>query len=590
MKRCLVLLTLVLLLPLSALAQEQPPAEESFSALLDWVPADFAGFIWLDSSQPQVTLPALNLHLTVARVLQFSRVSEEGFADLNALFPLDRFDLEGGSFDSLILPWLGGELIAAYRQLDGRLDADPRDTLLIAATDDPFQALSVMRAALGGQDLLESSSYRGVTIYAGDQTAFAFTPAAVLIGDEALIRAALDAEAGAVPGLTDSAVYQSVTGALTERIPIRAAPLYAYLTGDAAAAAPRRLLDYTGDGDPLFDALLEALANLTPEAASPSAQETLAAERALLSGSADALGIWLSYDDVRFESLRADVVIHSSSPLAADAAFDMAVLDYIPRSAAFVHSGADAQRAVYGALAALPLANFASRALSAFPLVQPTAGSEVLPAPDAAQARAAVEGFLTIIGESGVNLRGDLLDKLTGSYSVALLPRPNNPTAALNTPFDLLAVAQSDDPAVAVETLTNALRLFVGDSVEVETLELRGESLAVTALRAPGSGDPVLMFGVVGEALVIGTGDALPLAVRAWQGDNRLMDQARWSGVGGGAVPYIYADIGGVYSTFIPAFFTQTSAATSIRQVGVTSQALDETTLYLRMTTAIVLQ
>ena len=58
----------------------------------------------------------------------------------------------------------------------------------------------------------------------------------------------------------------------------------------------------------------------------------------------------------------------------------------------------------------------------------------------------------------GLNLQSGLIDHLDGSYALALIPRPNSPTPVLNTPYDLLAVMQTDDAETA-----RASRVLPGD-------------------------------------------------------------------------------------------------------------------------------
>ncbi|MDZ4765792.1 MAG: DUF3352 domain-containing protein [Chloroflexota bacterium] len=616
MKRSLSLVALMALLALCVFPASAQPDETDW---LTWIPADFVGALRLDTGNLDGALTSVNLNLLISSVLQPPR-AHAATRSFDAIFPVTSFDLEGGTFDDLIVPWLGDQIVVGYRALGAGLTARADDVLLILPTSDPFQSLSVMRAALAGQDLLTQSDYRGVTVYTGDETAFAFTPAAILIGDDALIRAALDVGFGAAPRLTDTPTYQAVASALVDAAPRAAGrpqtpPVFMYFAGDIVAALPRTLFSADPNADAVFDALLGAVANLTPDCAgaacltptntdaeatpeasaevTPEPEATpeigvevdLAPERALLAGAADAIGIALSYDEIRLERARADVVIHTSAPVAFDdGVFDLALLDFVPRSAMIVVSGA-ADRAAYTALAGLPLANFAGVALSAFPIT-PSFGASVLPLPTGADVTAAVEGFLTLVGESGVNLRGDVLQRLTGGYVLALLPRPNNPTPTLNTPFDVLMVAEVDgDTAELADALSNTLRLLFGDIVEAETLTVRGQSFELVT--ASVAGDAVLQIAVLDGRIAVGTGDALPTALAAFVGDNRLVAQDRWTVLNQDGVSYFYADMPAVYNTFFPGETGEGIAA--IRQVGITSRALTDDLLHVRLLVTLAL-
>jgi hypothetical protein len=579
MKRRLLTLCLtlfaVLLFGIAAATTPAAAQTDTPFTLLEWVPADFAGALRLETPTVQRALNTINLNFAVASLFQPNRTPGQVVRGLESLFPLTAFDLEGGTFATLINPWLGAEIVVGYPAFDARLNAE--SPLLMLSTAQPFNAVTAMRTALGGQDLLTTESYRGMTLYVGDRTAFAFTPVAVLIGTPDHLRAALDTAFGDAPALTDDLTYQQVTQALDQSTPrlagqVRSAPISIYLSGDAAARAPRLLLSATSAADPLFDALVAAVDGLT--AYEPDAPQT--PERALLAGGIDAIGIALTADQL-FTSVRADVVLHTSVPLIdMDADFDPAPLDYLPRSAMFVQSGS-LPRIRDGALAALTLANFAGIALSGFP-VNISAGARALPAPTGDEVQAAVEALITLAADSGVNARGDLLDQLDGSYAFALIPRPNNPTPLLNTRFDALLIAQVGDDST-YETLDNLARLLLGAGFEQDSLDVRGTIYDGGVIRT--GNEPVIRAQIVDNLLIVGTGDSVPLALAAGLGDNRLIRQDRWQTLNQDGVSYLYADLPGMFSVFFPQVDAQT--ATSIRQVGVTSSQIAPDMLHVRL-------
>jgi hypothetical protein len=547
------------------------PARAQTGSLLDWVPADMQAVVSVDMSNPADTLDEINRGLLLTTLLQPRRTQVTQGVDYNALFSLNIFDLETTSFADQILPWLGDSLVLAYRQLDANFTASAENSLMILSTDDPFGAAAELRRVLTGQDLLEQRTVRGQTVYLGDRTAFAFTPAAILIGPEALVVAALDAQAGETPQLVNTAAYQSVAGALPAR-----GSLFAFFSGDAASRAPGVFLSNGDAGTPILAAITESVAELR-EGSTP--------EAALLSGALDGIGVTVQYDLAG--NVTADVVAALIEPAADDATFDPALLDWVPRSAMIVQGGGNAGRAAYGTLAALPLVSFAGEALAAFP-VQTPAPAESIPVPTGEQAQTAIEGFLATVQEiSGVDLAGSVLEQLNGSYTVAVLPRPNNPTPGLETPFDLLILARTENSItadLAAESLGDLLRLY-GDSVTTETLD----EGTFSALRDPDTDEAILRIGSVDDLLVLATGDALDLALRARVGDNQLIDTERWQGFvrplafeqGGEGLPYLYVDLNAAYNTFLPV--AGGPAQRPLRQLAVSSRLLNEQLVHLRL-------
>ncbi|MFN8451675.1 MAG: hypothetical protein U0521_24565 [Anaerolineae bacterium] len=62
-----------------------------------WIPADFAAYVRIDMSDPQVTLGNLNVRLFVASVLQPARFQYPDSLDYDTFFPFrPSFDTEVG--------------------------------------------------------------------------------------------------------------------------------------------------------------------------------------------------------------------------------------------------------------------------------------------------------------------------------------------------------------------------------------------------------------------------------------------------------------------------------------------------------------
>ncbi|MEP7293744.1 MAG: DUF3352 domain-containing protein [Chloroflexota bacterium] len=566
MKRILLLLSLVLLLVtgISSAAAQIP-------APIDWIPASFTGFVRLDTSDAQLTLNDLNLALFVASVLQPARFQFTAAQDYDTFFPLNSFDMENGSFNRMVMPWLKDEVIVAYRALGAQFDASADETVLILPSRDAFTSATFLQQVVAGQDLLQRENYRDVIIYSGDKTAFAFMPTAVLVGADELIRETIDTMNGDGASLTADPVYQQVTAALPE-----ASLISAYVSGETAGRALGVLLSGGNSADPFLNALSESLDGLNDDRSS---------ERLLLSGALDGIGVSLHYDPIRSTNFEAHVVLHTvAEPDAGEAIFDPAVLDLIPRSAMLVQSGADAASAANGALYSLPFWNFANRALASFPVVAASdPASASLPTPTTEDIQAAVASFLEAV-QPLVAVQDDLLGKLDGSYSLALLPRPNNPMPGLNTPFDLLLVVQTDSPESATAAQSSARTLLETFTAPLDDEEL-GSHMFQT-LHAPDTGEVLVSVGAVGNLLVIGTGSATQQALDAQNGDNQLIQQERWQNLSQGEqIPYVYVDVNAFYNTFQPTIGGP--AVRPVSQLGIQSRYLGDNLFELHLLVAL---
>jgi hypothetical protein len=269
------------------------------------------------------------------------------------------------------------------------------------------------------------------------------------------------------------------------------------------------------------------------------------------------------------------------APDAVETVFDPAVLDLIPRSAMIVQSGADAEEIATDALHSLPFLSFAGQAFAAFP-IPPTQGAPV-PVPSAQDAQAAVTTFLDAV-KPVVDVQSDLIDKLEGSYTVALLPRPNNPMPGSNAPFDVLLVVQTDSPESAQAAEASASKLLETFIAPLEDEELGSHTFQT--LREATTGEPLVRVGTVDNLLVIGTGSAAQLALDAQRGDNRLIGQERWQNLSpDDQIPYIYVDVGAFYNTFLPQ--AGSPAALPISQIGIHSQYLGDSLFELNLLVAL---
>ena len=559
---------LFLALTLPAVAQNATPETSSVPAPIDWIPADFTGFVRVDMTDPQSTLRSLNLSLFTASMLQPSRIRYAQGQTYDAYFPLTTFDMENTSFTQNVLPWLDHEVIIAYKSFGAQFEATTENTVMIFPTIDGLQSASALSAVIKAQDFLQRETYRDNIIYDGDKTSFAFLSSAVIVGPSALLHETIDTMTGNSTPLTADPVYQQVHAALPPTTLISA-----YVEKTAAAHALAALLSNSTTADPILTAVNESLALLNTDKTP---------ERLLLSGSLDGIGIGINADLRQATDVSVHVILHTvDTPDTTDTVFDPAVLDLIPRSAMIVQSGADASTIATDALYSLPFLNFAGSALAAFPVAQNSGQS--LTVPTAQVAQAAVSGFLSAI-KGTVDVQSDLLDKLKGSYSLALLPRPNDPLPGLNAPYDVLLIVKTDSAAAAQAAQTSASKLLATFIAPLQSEDL--DTQTFQTLHAADTGEMLVSVGAVDNLFVLGTGSAAQLALDAQRGDNRLTAQDRWTHLSqNDQLPYTYIDVNAFYNTFLPS--TGGPAVRPVSQLGIHSRYLGDNLFELEMRVAL---
>jgi len=541
MKRSLCIVTLIVLLAFPTLTTAQ-----TTPAYINWIPADFDGFVRVSMDDPALALRRLNFGLFIAASLEWARFPDLSTTPtLDQYFPLDMLDLEAASFGTNVAPWLGDEVVIAYRELNAEFQAE--QTLMILPTYDSFTSAFRLRSAIQAQDFLQRDPYRGNIIYVGDQTAIAFTPQAIIIASEALVQSTIDMMLDGGTALTADPQYQQIQAQIAQE-----APISAYITGDAVANALPMLLG--GDGNAVLSTLGSALG------------ENGGTFGALLNGQVTAMGLSFAPDMVSLQEAQARVVLATDG--AASVALDATVLDFLPRSAMIVYSGADAATAGDHLLTALPLMTFMPTALSSFG-VQPLAG-EPLPLPSSDQITGVIDRFTVALNAAAnIDLRADVLAHLDGSYAFAVIPRPNNPIPLWNMPVELLLIARVDNPAETVDALLMLVETFITDRFT----RARSDGNAIFTLTAPDSDAALVKIGSVDNWLIIGTGESVDAALAAQRGDNRLTAQARWTALAADAPPNVYIDLNSYFNTFFPAEGGATQ--TNFAQMGVYWEALE---------------
>ncbi|MFQ3566095.1 MAG: DUF3352 domain-containing protein [Aggregatilineales bacterium] len=530
------LFSLILLLLL--MIRNGPLTRAQGESLVGWLPADFEGYVRIETANRRQAIEELNFAAFIGAFLQPARASFDASLTYNDFFPLDSFDVEGASFTTHVLPWLGDELLVGYQTLDNRLRVDTESWVLIIASQDAFQAASTLGPVLRGQDFLETDTHRGVTVYRGDRLAFAFLPSAVVIGPEALVYAVIEVQAGEGPTLSDDPIYREVAAALPQHSPITG-----FLRGEAAAASLSLLLSAGDSAAPLLAAVGNAVEALNG---------AVTTETVLLRGAVEAVGLAVQPNAVLLNDVRASVVVKlAETPASSTAVLDMRVLDFIPRSAMLVHVGPQARDALQIALVGGPLVNFSSRLLGAFPVRETAAvASGLIAPPTERDLLRGVEGLSAVLfSQLGIVLHDELLVPLDGSYAFALLPRPNDPLPLLNTSYDLLFVTQTDAGASWIERVERVIGAFVDDVV---FLADRRDDLELVTIAASNSDEAIARLATGDGMLIVGTGDAALTAWAAGRGDNQLLNTERWQRLSGDRPPALYVDVNGLYNIAFP--------------------------------------
>lgn len=538
------------------------PVTAQATSVVDFVPADFAGFVRLDEVDPLATVQNINRAIQVASMFQPTRVEilQNGYAHYN-LIPFERlFDVEGTNFTDNIVPWLNGELVLAYRSFDGGLKTDAQDFLIILATENPLMAANSLKSVVSGQDFQQRETYRDTAIYVGDKAAIAFTTQAVFLGPVDLIKAAMDVQMGEGARLTDEAAYQSIKAQLPE-----GSFISAYVSGDHLLSAVNGLMNGEAGSTALLQAFGGALSQLRSV---PSFAQML------LTDGFDGAGARLSYDEDR-NALSATVLLHQTEGASVSVSpVDPLLLDMMPRNALLVHSGSDFSGFLTDAMTALPMSNFSGNLLGGFGLQFINPRNKTVTIPQAVDVAAAVNNFSTTLKTfNELDLQADLLDHLGGNYAMALLPRPNRPVPVLGTPFDLLVVTRAEDSQAAVNSISKLLETIYG----LEALDVP-QSSEWTFKALVNGRDAVFTAGYLEDMLIFSTGDgeAVRMALDAQRGDNRLTNQDSWKAFGENITPDFYVDPLVLINTFFPSAGGIAANQTNRIRAVVDSQSLSD--------------
>lgn len=527
-----------------------PVMAQADTSAIDYIPANVAGIIRLRLNDPAVTLQGLNAALFTASQVQRGRVEyqgvPEGFEVLFSLRDLFRTDADGATFDAAVLPWADGEIVAAYSRFDEQLRATPEDTLLVIPSESVLEAAAGLSVLISGEPAAEQRLYRGVTLYIRRGIAIANTSPAVFIGPEALVEQALDVQAGVTESLASSVTYQAVAQAVDPD-----AFLFAYAQGESVLTAISGVVSGSARSRDLYGLLGDVL------------QQTRGAafETRLLDGSFDAVGVSLQAEfGSTSGTLTGEALFHAVGGqvvTADDQALNPDLLNYIPRNALLAGQGADLSALFANATAVLPLTNFSRQLIGGLPIQTLGTESELVDVPAAATALEAQGILVDLLRRVGdLDLTEDVRNPLSGPYVLALLPRPNDPLPIINSPADVLIVAEPADAEAAVEGLSKLLPLLFG----VQAVEPpAGDDSGFQRFAAGGA--VIFSLGVVDDRLILATGLEAPvLALTAAEGENRLVTLEPWQSLTEDFPALWLVDTSLLYNTFFPVAGAQVPA------------------------------
>lgn len=534
LKRCLILLTLSLLLAFPAAAQEFPTPLGPMFDPLSWMPEDITAVVQISDLNGDA-LSQLNRLWDLGLLMEPERVSSADLT-LNNLFPVGILDVENATFQGQIFPWLRNQVVIGYTGFGTDFIAGDDEVLLILPSENPFAVANALRPVIERQDNLTEGIYRGVNVYRGDRATIALHPSAALVGSEALVRAALDVQAGEGESLAADPMFQRVRAAVGET------DLFVYAEGQHVTPA----LSFLASGDTNAAAVYTGIGRILNSYGSAGLTS------ALLTGRVSAVGIGADANLIN-DSLRISTYLLLPEDIE-EGVFDRTVLASVPRNAAVLQSGMDSQTLFNAILIARINQPALYSVLTALPVYTRPQVGEGTPMPSFAPAaglEAAIDDIYPIIEARAFDLETDVFAHVDGGYTVALIPRPNNPVPLLELPVDWLIILSVDEP----EPVLAGLEGIVGSILNVSPddmssiLEVDGTTRTVPSSNPR---DPVIQFGEIGEHVVIGSGQAFALAERAYNEDNRLIDQPRWQDVQPeDTQPTLYVDFQSFHNTFV---------------------------------------
>ncbi len=249
------------------------------------------------------------------------------------------------------------------------------------------------------------------------------------------------------------------------------------------------------DGDYLVYSFINGVAAGEAQKASGTDTMGLGTAGSELGGLKEYTALLVSADDPGFRMETVAIPAEGETlPPAADA-FASDLVNQAPADALFFLDAMDLGQT--GVLDALGLIAILGASGS-------TGGSVATPGPDTTQEEFIAQAYKDAEGLVGVNLQTDLFRQLVGEY--ALWIQSGEDPSSISSLF-VSGVDTPDTVTAALKQLTLLIQGAVSGSADITTREVDGTD--VTVIDATDPTVPTIEYGVVGEQILLGVGDAI---------------------------------------------------------------------------------
>ncbi len=490
MRRAMLLVVLVMLLSGPALGAATAPATRPETTLTGaaLIPDAYGGFFGL------VAGPDLPQTLARLRALAGAPAAPEAVIQevAEAIFPDS-----GINYAADIAPWLGDEMAVGVDPTT--LEAEPDFVALIATTNTTLSDAFVQKLIvyLGSQgEQIAPIVHQNVVVYAGQRVALATFNGYVAYGSLDGVKGAIDVSAGQATPLMETVGFQQAASGLSSN-----ALASAYLSGEA-----------------LKGALASVGVDLSP-----------------LLGEVSVTGMGMAFSsEGQPPAARLDLSLGWSQsvdgPVLNTATAGTAVAQAVPQDALGFLASYDVRWPIRIGLylfAAQIYLNQVSEALATgAPPPQAPTGNQL-----AAQANGLIAlANLTLAQQLGgaFDLEENLLKWMSGEYAIAFLRNPSGLYGDPRIPADVAAMTQVIDRNATLNTVEIINRLLASQlGLTSVAINLGGYDLR--AVPDPATGGNLFVYGLVGDFLVIATGNSIEQMINVANGATpNLAANATW--------------------------------------------------------------
>ena len=483
MRRAMILIVAVSLLSGPALVSAEAPAARPAATMAGAVliPDTYGGFIGLAAGA--------DLPQNLATLRAFTSAPEDPSEVIQEI--IDAIFTPGAvSYASDIAPWLGADIAIGANSEDDFVTLVA--TANTALSDAFVQKLIVYLSGQGIQ--LTPAIHEGVIIYEGQTVSVATAPNYLIYGSPAGVRAVIDVSAGKAKPLSETMGFKQAASGLST-----SALATAYLSGEALKAF---FADLGVDVSPLLSDV-----------------------------SVEGMGMSLAMEA---SSIRLDLALGWSrqvdGPVLSTTTAGSAAAQALPQDALGFFTSYDVRWPVRLGLALLAAQTYFQAVSDAILNNQP-----VPELPSVAVLQTQTNGFLalanlTLSQQLGatINIEEDVLKWMSGEYAVGFLRNPSGLYGDPRIPFDIAALVQVIDRNATLNTV-EILSRFLASQLQLTPVLVNIGGYDLRAVADPATGGNLLVFGVVGDFLVMATGNGIEQLVNAASGATpALASNATW--------------------------------------------------------------